>query len=364
MKRLLNSLLVCIFCWSVTSYAQVETLDVSNLIVTPNHYIVTKAKSNIIIDGIANETAWKEASFTSSFIDIEGIKKPKYDTKVKMLWDDTYLYVYAELEEPHIWATLKQRDTIIFYNNDFEVFIDPSNATKNYGEIEINANNTVWDLHLDKPYRVSGKPNNHWDLKELKSAVKVYGTLNNATDTDTKWTVEMAIPLKAINELKGSGNIPKEGDFWRINFSRVEWDFDLIDGKYYRKKVHGKYLPEYNWVWSNQKVINMHEPEKWGYLHFSDDKYGTESIFNIGENVLLKQASYALFREASYGSLKKLNRETPGFTKTYEVTYDGNKKVVAIFTKTHFGFEFKVTNTDTSSIYVINEEGVLKLIKA
>lgn len=360
MKQWLYSIILLGFS-SITWGQQLESIDVSNLVVTPNHYIVTKTDNPLVIDGIANENAWKNALFTNNFIDIEGVKTPKYNTKVKMLWDNTYLYVYAELEEPHIWATLKQRDTIIFYNNDFEVFIDPSGTTKNYGEIEINANNTVWDLHLDKPYRVSGKPNNHWDLKALKSAVKIYGTLNNPNDTDDKWTVEMAIPLKAIEELKGSGNIPKDGDWWRINFSRVEWDFDLINGKYYRKKVNGKFLPEYNWVWSNQKVINMHEPEKWGYLLFSNAKYGEETIFEM-DNIPLKQATYALFRETRYGSLKKLQKLLPGTTKTYQVTYAKGKTAKAIFTKTNFGFEFVVSTKESNTQFAINEEGILKEI--
>ncbi|MDB5152684.1 MAG: hypothetical protein JWR54_1435, partial [Mucilaginibacter sp.] len=31
----------------------------------------------------------------------------------------------------------------------------------------------------------------------------------------------------------------------------------------------GKTLPEHNWVWSPQGVVNMHYPERWGYLQFS-----------------------------------------------------------------------------------------------
>ena len=37
-----------------------------------------------------------------------------------MIWGESYLYFFAELKEPHVWATLKQKDTIIFYNNDFD----------------------------------------------------------------------------------------------------------------------------------------------------------------------------------------------------------------------------------------------------
>ena len=102
------------------------SVDVTKDIVIPKHYIVSKTKNNIFIDGNADEASWNKAKFSDKFIDIEGIKIPKFDTKMKMLWDDNFLYVYAELEEPHIWGNLKQRDTIIYYNNDFEVFLDPS----------------------------------------------------------------------------------------------------------------------------------------------------------------------------------------------------------------------------------------------
>ncbi|MOA60915.1 hypothetical protein D3C78_1859260 [compost metagenome] len=55
-----------------------------------------------------------------------------------------------------------------------------------------------------------------------------------------------------------------------MNFSRVQWDFEVKDGKYVKKSdpQTGKTLPEYNWVWSNMGVINMHIPEKWGEVTF------------------------------------------------------------------------------------------------
>ena len=39
------------------------------------------------------------------------------------------------------------------------------------------------------------------NIKNLKTAVKIHGTLNNSKDIDKFWTVEMAIPLKEITEL-------------------------------------------------------------------------------------------------------------------------------------------------------------------
>ena len=79
---------------------------------------------------------WKDVPFTNSFIDIEGIKIPKFNTQVKMLWNERYLFIYAQLEEQHISANLTEHDTVIFYDNDFEVFIDPDGDTHNYYEFE------------------------------------------------------------------------------------------------------------------------------------------------------------------------------------------------------------------------------------
>lgn len=119
----------------------------------PKSYIAYKTVDSIHIDGEAKEVSWEKAAFSTDFIDIEGRAVPKYLTNVKMLYDQQYLYFYAKMEEPHIWATLKQRDTVIFYNNDFEIFIDPDGDSHNYMELEINALNTVWDLFIVKPYR-------------------------------------------------------------------------------------------------------------------------------------------------------------------------------------------------------------------
>ena len=50
-----------------------------------------------------------------------------------------------------------------------------------------------------------------------------------------------------------------------MNFSRVEWKHEIVDGKY--QKVKGK--REDNWVWSPQGIIDMHRPERWGYVWFT-----------------------------------------------------------------------------------------------
>ena len=122
-----------------TDIIELSDFDIHKEIVSPKNYVVYKVSEPLKIDGKDDETDWQNASFTDDFIDIEGVKIPNQKTHVKMLWDDHYLYIYAKLYEKHIWGDITQRDAVIFYNNDFEVFISPSDDTHNYGEIEINA---------------------------------------------------------------------------------------------------------------------------------------------------------------------------------------------------------------------------------
>ncbi|MEI3799706.1 MULTISPECIES: carbohydrate-binding family 9-like protein [unclassified Chitinophaga] len=232
---------------------------------TPLHYVCKETKGKVVIDGKLDEAGWQQATWTADFKDIEGDAKPAppLRTRVKMMWDQQYLYIAATLQEPHIWGTLVDHDAIIFQDNDFEVFIDPDGDTHQYYEIEINALNTVMDLFMGKPYRNMGEALINWDTKGIITAIHIDGTINNPSDTDKEWTVEMAVPFSALSFFNKNQR-PVENSLWRINFSRVEWDTDIKNGKYVKQQ-----RPEHNWVWSPQGIVNMHAPERWGYLLFT-----------------------------------------------------------------------------------------------
>jgi hypothetical protein len=224
--------------------------------------------SPITIDGKLDDAAWAAAPWSDDFVDIEGDKRPTpfFRTRVKMLWDDEALYIAAELEEPHVRATFTRHDSYIFHEDaDFEVFINPSGDGHLYAELEMNALNTTWDLLLTKPYRDGGKAIDAWEIAGLKTAVHVVGTVNDPRDRDRGWTIEIKWPWKGLKPLGPACVPPCPGDQWRINFSRVEWDLEVVEGKY--RRVPDR--PERNWVWSPQGVIDMHRPERWGYVQFS-----------------------------------------------------------------------------------------------
>ncbi|SFD31634.1 Carbohydrate family 9 binding domain-like [Chitinophaga sp. CF118] len=250
--------------------------------IAPRQYHCYQTLTPIKLDGKPDEKAWQQTAWSDDFTDIEGDKQPEppMRTRLKMLWDSRYLYIFAELEDENIWATLHQHDTIIFQDNDFEIFVDPDGDTHEYFEIEINPHNTIMDLFMPRPYRIGGDALMNWDTKGMLTAVHIDGTLNKPGDKDKKWTVEMAIPFSAFGFYNQRTAGPKDSSSWRINFSRVEWDADIVNGQYVkrRNKATGKPLPEHNWVWSPQGIINMHAPEKWGYLFFVKQPAGSPDI--------------------------------------------------------------------------------------
>ena len=243
--------------------------------IEPLHYVAQRSLGSIVIDGKLDEPSWQRAQWTPAFVDIEGDRKerPAFLTRAKMLWDDKYFYIAADLEEPHVWATLTKRDAVIYRDNDFEVFIDPDGDTHLYYEFEINAHGTEWDLLLAKPYRDGGPYINAWYIDGLKTAVQVWGTINDPSDTDQGWSVEMAFPLHVLQQAN-SRRGPLAGQIWRVNFSRVQWELEVVEGGY--AKVPGR--SEDNWVWSPQGLINMHYPEKWGYVLFADEPAGSDGV--------------------------------------------------------------------------------------
>ena len=263
-------------------------------------YICYRTETPLHIDGKLEEPIWSQAGWTADFSDIEGDKKskPYLRTRAKMLWDDQFLYIGAELEEPHVWATFTERESIIFHENNFEVFIDPDGDTHQYYELEINALGTVWDLMLVKPYRDGGPAVSAWDIRGLRKGIHIDGTINNPGDRDRGWSVELALPWEVLKECTPKRRAPVPGEQWRINFSRVEWQLEQQDGTYTKKidpKTQKSY-PEYNWVWSPTGKINMHMPEMWGYMQFSSRIAGKEEDnFLVNREEKVKKALRQLY---------------------------------------------------------------------
>lgn len=266
----------------------------------PPAYVVYRAEASPTVDGKLDEAAWQRAPWTHAFVDIRGeaAPAPSLSTRAKMLWDDDFFYIAAELEEPHVWATLTARDAPIYRDNAFEVFIDPDGDTHNYYEIEVNALETVWDLMIVQPYRDGGPSISAWDIRDLDVAVRVEGTLNDPANTDEGWNVELALPWDVLEEAARGGRPPRVGEQWRLNLARAQWPLEVVGGAYRKEDDAAADW----WVWAPQGAVDMHRPERWGYVQFaSAPAGGAAASFELAPNEQLKWALRRLYyRQRDY----------------------------------------------------------------
>jgi hypothetical protein len=99
-----------------------------------------------------------------------------------------------------------------------------------------------------------------WDFPGLQSAVHVDGKLNDSSTVDRGWTVELAFPWSGMKTLaQGRRLPPKDGDIWRMDFSRFE-----------ALRYNGRQTdPSVGWSFNTHGVYDSHIPECFTYVHFS-----------------------------------------------------------------------------------------------
>ena len=214
-----------------------------------------------------------------------------HKTQAAVLWDEEYLYVGYWIEEPNLQASLTERDAPIYTNNDVELFIAGEDA---YYEFEINSYGTIYEVLFIweeafvkkgysllevfnrnndgvRPFNGVGYKNHprgkrigywNWDFEGLKSGVSLDGTINDDSDRDRGWTVELALPWSTMKVL-GIGNDlnfpPKDQDVLRMDFYR----FNL-----YKEAPPAK--DNGGWAWSPHGVWDSHVPECFTFIHFSE----------------------------------------------------------------------------------------------
>ena len=157
-------------------------------------------------------------------------------------------------------------------------------------------------------------------------------------------------------------NVPKDKDVWRINFSRVQWETDIINGKYVKRKDNaGKVLPENNWVWSPQGVVDMHRPERWGYLFFSKNKAGEKQPqFVLPYTEKQKQYLWLVYyKQQDYRRAHQRYATNFAELKMDKQEFDiDNKRNKLELSSTGRRFEVSIKDTSGKKIY-LNEEGLI-----
>jgi hypothetical protein len=179
-----------------------------------------RADGPIKLDGVLNDAAWDKAQPLRDFAVYWQDRKPRTATTARLLWDDDFLYFAADMEDADLFAIVKERNGMTWYDDVFELFFKPSEDKLAYYEFQVNAAGT--ELELFFPSRGAGGYNRFAPLSNLgmESAVHLDGTLNNYQDVDKGWTVEGRIPWTAF---QATGGRPKAGDKWRFALCRYDY---------------------------------------------------------------------------------------------------------------------------------------------
>lgn len=257
------------------------------------HYTCYRTAHKPVIDGRLDKPAWREAPRSSPFVDLVSGRPGFLETRLATLWDDEALYVAFWVREPNVQARLAKRDSLVWNENDVEVFIGGEDC---YYEFEMNALGTVYEVfyiwqdalkkggRFDLPefdlrtqavdvlggfqdaLRYGKHPRGRrwafmdWDFPGLRAAVDVQGTVNDASDIDEGWTAEIAFPWAGMTRLAGSRPVPpRDGDVWRMDFSR----FELLEF------CGAKAEPHPGWALNKHGVYDSHIPECFSFIRFS-----------------------------------------------------------------------------------------------
>lgn len=259
-------------------------------------YAAKKIAESIIIDGNLSKVVWQHACWSKRFADMVTGQPGMYNTQSAVLWSDTHLYIAFIAEEPFVEAKQTARDSIVFLENDLEVFIDGGDC---YYELEVNAANTVYevlfiwkdahtkgsrfdipqfDVHHPQAYTFGGDYDRsgatfwkgthprgirwaftNFDMPGLQTAVQVDGTLNDNRDIDKGWSLEIAIPWASLQLLANGRSLPPQnGDVWTMFLGRFQ---KLMAGG---KEVQ----PHPAMALNSHGIYDTHLPDKWSSIEF------------------------------------------------------------------------------------------------
>jgi len=271
------------------------------------HYTCFRTGRGLEIDGRLDKCAWLEAPKSRRFVDLVTGVPGFLGTEMASLWDDENLYVAFWVEEPNVQARLAKRDSLVWTENDVEIFIGGEDC---YYEFQTNALGTIYEVfyiwqdalkkggHFDVPefdprtrrvdiiggFQDGLRHGKHprgarwafmdWDFPGLRAAVRVDGSLNDPSDVDKGWTAEVAFPWRGMKALAGSRPVPpREGDIWRMDFSRFE----------FLEFCGAKAEPHPGWALNRHGVYDSHIPECFSFVHFSGLPTGETPVLAGGK---------------------------------------------------------------------------------
>jgi hypothetical protein len=180
------------------------------------------ATEDFDLTGDGSAPAWERAEWVPLERRREG--GLEYETRVKVLYSATGLYVLMDATDARITATMTE-DYLDLWNEDvFEVFLWTDETYPVYFEYEISP------LGYELPILIPNfggeflgwRPWHYEGERRTRHATTALGGPLESGATVTGWRAEVFIPWALLKPLQGVP--PRPGSLWRANFYRVDHD--------------------------------------------------------------------------------------------------------------------------------------------
>jgi hypothetical protein len=202
------------------------------------------------VTGAGDNAAWRTTEWTQ--LRRRQADGRPYDTRVKMLYSNTGVYVLMEGSDRKLTATMNE-DFMDLWNEDvFEVYFWPDEQYSVYFEYEISPLDHELPILIPnfggkflgwRPWHYEG------DRRTRKATTTIDGPKESGA-TISGWRAEVFFPYALLRPLQ---NVPpKPGTRWRGNFYRMDYD----DGQ------------RTQWDWA-RVGDSFHEYQKFGELIFA-----------------------------------------------------------------------------------------------
>lgn len=219
-----NALLLALIAAQLISIeeASPETTRVQPPLTTIPTYEVLHTDQGIDIDGRLDESDWQRAptlDFIMPWSDVE--QDGAQSTIVRLLWDEDNLYIIFACVDPYLDSVVTAHDGPVYREDAVEIFATPSAADSTYFGYEMNIKGTLLDyIAFGGGAEWTPHIRFEWQSEGVKIATTYQGTLNDHSDIDQGWILEIAIPHDNFRHLGGQIP-PRDGDIWRAALNRT-----------------------------------------------------------------------------------------------------------------------------------------------
>ena len=183
---------------------------------------IVTATEDFELTGDGSAPQWERAQWVPlERRDVGGLD---YETRVKLLYSETGLYVLMDGTDSRLTATMTEDFLDLWHEDVFEVFLWTDEAYPVYFEYEISP--LGYELPIIIPNFggefLGWRPWHYEGERVTRRATSVTGGPREPGATITGWRAEVFIPWALMEPLQGVP--PQPGTVWRANFYRVDHD--------------------------------------------------------------------------------------------------------------------------------------------